>query len=409
LKRVVITSAGVISPVGDSPEALGDALREGRCGLLPIELFRTGGSEDPLGGEVKSFDARKYLGPINLRPLNRTTQLAASAARTALDAGGWAAELRNDRDVGIVLGTMFGSLLTIAEFDRRALQAGVAYASPINFSNTVINAAAGQTAILHNLRGVNTTVCVGGASGLQAVAHATDLVRGGRSDALLAGGADELCFESFYAFRRAGLLCGDGGDFPFPFDARRNGAALGEGAAILMLEDEESARERGSRALAEVKGCGSAYDPSRGHDEEMSVASIARSMRQALGDARLAPSEIDCLSASANGSPSGDRREARAVAEVFGELARALPVTAIKSMLGESLGAAGATQAVAVLSSLRDGVLPGIRNLEEFEEEFPLASARASNQTINVTHVLINSIGHDGHCCSLVLAGTRPR
>ncbi|HEX7955377.1 MAG TPA: beta-ketoacyl synthase N-terminal-like domain-containing protein, partial [Pyrinomonadaceae bacterium] len=264
-----------------------------------------------------------------------------------------------------------------------------------------------QTAILHNLRGVNTTVCVGGASGLQAVAHATDLIRGGHADALLAGGGDELCFESLYAFRRAGLLCGEGGDFPIPFDARRNGSALSEGAAILMLEHEGSARERGSRALAEVKGCGSAYDPSRGRVEELSVASVARSMRQALRDARLTPSEIDCLSASANGSPSGDRREARAVAGVFGERARKLPVTAVKSMLGEALGAAGATQAVAVLSTLRDGVLPGVKNLEEFEHDFPLTSPRAANQTIKVAHALINSVGHDGHCCSLVLAGTR--
>jgi 3-oxoacyl-[acyl-carrier-protein] synthase II len=171
-----------------------------------------------------------------------------------------------------------------------------------------------------------------------------------------------------------------------------------------MLEDEESAGERGARALAEVKGCGSAFDPSRGRVAEHSVASIARSMRQALRDADVSPSEIDCLSASANGSPSGDRREAQAAAEVFGEKARVLPVTAVKSMLGEALGASGATQAVAALDTLRDGVLPGIRNLEEFEQEFPLASARASTRAVEVTNALINSIGHDGHCCSLVMA-----
>src|SRR5205085_7794233 len=146
-----------------------------------------------------------------LRPLDRTSRLVASAAQLALNDSGWSEALRNQHEVGLVLGTMFCSVRTISEFDRRAVEAGPAYASPLDFSNTVINAAAGQTAILHDLRGVNTTVSTGVTSGLQAIAYAADLIRGGRARALLAGGADELCFESFYGFERAGLLCRSNG------------------------------------------------------------------------------------------------------------------------------------------------------------------------------------------------------
>src|SRR5205823_4016200 len=205
--RVVITGLGVISPLGYSPARLHDSLCQGLSAIKPIQLFSTTGLGCPLGGEIADFDATKYLGQRNLRPLDRTSRLVASAAQLALADSGWSAEMRNAQEVGLVLGTMFCSVHTISEFDRRALEAGPAYASPMDFSNTVINAAAGQTAIVHNLRGVNTTMSTGITSGLEAIAYAADHIRSGRAPALLAGGADELCFESFYGFDRAGLLC----------------------------------------------------------------------------------------------------------------------------------------------------------------------------------------------------------
>src|SRR5262249_12447237 len=160
--------------------------------------------------------------------LDRTSQLVTAAARLALDDSGWTRELRSSVEVGLVLGTMFCGVHTIGEFDRRAVTAGPAYASPLDFANTVINAAAGHTAIWHNLRGVNSTIAGGSASGLQALAHAADLISNGRASVVLAGGVEELCFESFCGFHHAGMLCGSNckpGEFPIPFDARRNGFA----------------------------------------------------------------------------------------------------------------------------------------------------------------------------------------
>jgi 3-oxoacyl-[acyl-carrier-protein] synthase II len=396
----------VVSSLGDSPSRLHASLCEGRSGIKPVQLFDTAGLGCPLGGEIPDFDAVKYLGRRNLRPLDRTSRLVASAAQLALEDSGWSADMRNDAEVGLVLGTMFCSVHTISEFDRRALEAGPAYASPLDFSNTVINAAAGQTAIVHNLRGVNTTISTGVTSGLEALCYATDLIRSGRARALLAGGADELCFESFYGFDRAGLLCRSdncAGDFPIPFDSRRNGSALGEGAALLMLEDAELARERGARVLAEIRGHGSSYDCSRGHEDKDSVEAVATAIRQALHDAFALPHEIDCLSASANGSDFGDRHEGHGVFAGLNGQTHRLPVTAVKSMLGETLGASGPIQAVALLETIRDGVLPGIPQLEEIEDSCPLKMVQSESQVVDVTNGLINSIGFDGHCCSLIL------
>lgn len=405
--RVVITGAGIVSSLGDSSSSLQFSLCSGRRAVKPVALFNPAGLGCPLGGEISGFDAQKYLGRRNLRPLDRTSRLVTSAAQLALNDSGWSESMRQQEEVGLVLGTMFCSVHTISEFDRRALEVGPGYASPMDFSNTVINAAAGQTAIMHNLRGINSTISTGTTAGLQAIAYATEVIRSGRARAVLAGGADELCFESFYGFDRAGLLCRsdqNAGDFPIPFDKRRNGFALGEGAALLMLEDAHFARERGARMLAEITGHGCGYDCSQGEENESAERAIALSIRRALNDAFTGPHEIDCLSASANGSYAGDRHEAKGVFAGLNGQTRKLPVTAIKSMLGETLGASGPMQAIALLETMREGVLPGIKCLEQVDDDLPFEVIGPDNCEIDLDTALINSVGFDGHCCSLVLA-----
>jgi 3-oxoacyl-[acyl-carrier-protein] synthase II len=189
---VVVTGAGVLSPLGDSAEALHAALVAGRSGLKPVELFPLDGLGSVQAGEVRPFEPRDYLGERNLRPIDRTSRLLISAAQRALDESGWTPELRAGREIGLVLGTTFCSVKTISEFDRRNLQLGPSYASPLDFANSVINAAAGQAAIWHGLRGLNSTISAGEASGLLAIAYGAQQIRGGRAAALLAGGAEEI-------------------------------------------------------------------------------------------------------------------------------------------------------------------------------------------------------------------------
>jgi 3-oxoacyl-[acyl-carrier-protein] synthase II len=403
-RRVVVTGAGVISPLADSPAGLHAALSSGRSALKPIELFPTDGIGCRQGGEIRPFEPRDYLGDRNLRPVDRTSRLLLVAAQAAIESSGWTPEMRARREMGLALGTTFCSVKTIAEFDRRGLQLGPSYASPLDFANSVINAAAGQAAIWHNLRGVNSTISAGEASGLQAIAYGADLIRGGRAEALLAGGAEELCFESFLGYFRAGRLCGSAGggeEYPIPFDRRRNGFALAEGAALLALEEGSSAASRGASVLAAVLGYGSAFAASR--DEDQAAEAVARAVRLALDDAGVGPEAIDAVSASASGSVTVDRREAAGLAAALGRRAAEVPVTAVKSMLGEAMGASGALAAVAMLGTLKDGVIPGILGLEDTEEGFPLTAALAAPRRAEVRRALVTAVGADGHCCALVL------
>ena len=402
-RRVVVTGIGVVSSLGDSPAILHAALARGASGLRPVSLFETNGLGPRLAGEVPDFAPQSYLGRVNLRPVDRTARLVIVAAHLAFEHSGWTPELRDQHDVGLVLGTMFGSVHTISAFDRRALVAGPSYAKPFDFANSVINAAAGQTAIWHRLRGINSTVAGGTTAGLQALAYAAEVIRTGRSEAVLAGGAEELCFESLYGFHQAGQLCSenDGRGCGVPFDGRRDGMFLGEGAGLLMLEEARSALERGAPVLAEIRGHANCYDCSRGKDER-SVDAIRRAIGLAVADAGITAAEIDAVSAAANGSVLGDRHEAAGLAAAFGGR-QDLPVTAVKSMLGETLGASGAFATIALLESMRTGLFPGVRGLREPEDGLPLSGLSPESRQIEARRGLVDAVGLDGNVCALVI------
>jgi 3-oxoacyl-[acyl-carrier-protein] synthase II len=328
-----------------------------------------------------------------------------AAAKLALESSGWTADKLKEQDVGLILGTMFGSVHTISKFDRQALTQGPSCASPLDFANTVINAAAGQTAIWHKLRGINSTIACGATSGLVALGYATDLIRYGHQTAVLAGGADEFCYESFKGFEQAGLLyeVADGTGFPVPFDARRTGFALGEAAALLMLEEWEAAVARGATILAEIRGYSSTYNPCRGKDGT-GAHSIVRAIEAASEDADTALMEIDCISASGNGSVTADKDEALAIKDVWNGHHSQVPVTAIKAMVGETLGPAGALQAIDLIETMRTGMLPGVPELDQYGPELPALNISRQQREVKVHCGLVNSVGFDGNACSLVIS-----
>jgi len=412
-RRVVVTGIGLTSPLGDSPAALHAALCRGDSGLAPVELFSTDGLPCHLAGEIRGFDPAPCLGKKNFRPLDRTARLSAVAAHLALAASGLGGAEGEELTVGLVLGTTFGSIHTISEFDRRGLTAGPNYVKPLDFANSVINAPAGQTAIWHRLAGVNSTITGGPTAGLQALAYGADLIRAGGVEAVLAGGAEELCFESYFGFARARLLAGSNGagpegEVPIPFHPRRNGFALAEGAAFLALESAQAARARGARVLAAVAGHGSACDPSRGEDPRQAEAALARAVRLALAEGGLTPEDLDVWMSGASGSPHRDAREARGMAAVLGERLGSLPTTAVKAQLGESLGASGAFQAAALLEAMRGGILPGIPGLPAPDPELPALDVASEARPLLATsrgicRGLATAVGLDGNHAALIL------
>lgn len=403
----VVTGAGVVSPLGAGVAPFTAALLAGLSGLSEITRFDTSGLDAHRGGEIAGFSPADSLGEGNFRPLDRTGLLATAAARLALDDAGWSAAERGAVEIGLVLGTMFGSVKTIAEFDRRALVEGPLYAKPMDFANSVINAAAGQAAIWHHLAGANATLSGGPAAGLAALVFAADLIRRGQAEALLAGGAEELCFESFLGFERRGQLLTDGRD-PRPFDTERGGFVLGEGAALLMLEHPAVAAARGARHRAEILGTAGRFDPSRGSDPAAGARASARAMSAALATAGVGADEIDVISAAANGAPDLDRAEALALGQVFGERSARLPILAVKAQTGEALGASGAFQTLALLAVFASGTVPGIAGLTAIEPGLPIDPENGWTRPLDARLGLVHAAGFDGQHVALILRRLDP-
>jgi 3-oxoacyl-(acyl-carrier-protein) synthase len=394
-RTIVITGMGAICALGDAPGAIHRALCEGRSGFSAPTVFPPEVAAGRQVAEIAGFKPQQYLGEKNVRPLDRTGRLAAVAAGLALADSGRAPGGPAEAPVGLVVGTMFSSVRTIGEFDRRAQSAGPEYASPLDFSNTVLNAAAGQVAIWHRLSGVNSTIGGGPAAGLQAIGYAAGLIRDGRASVLVAGGVEELCFESFQGYLGARCLS-EPGIRSAPFDAKRSGTALGEGAAFLVLEAEDSALARGARIVGRVLGFASGFEPAQsdsGEDE------LARSVTRALAGAGKTTSDVAAVLSSASGSPAQDRREARGIHAALGPT---VPVTATKSMVGETLGASGALNAIVALESLRIGQLPGVAGFIARDPDVELNVSAAASE-ISGSCILVTAVAPEGNCCALVL------
>lgn len=409
-REVVVTGLGLLSPLGDEPGAVHEALLAGEIGVRPIELFDPSLLTTKNGGEIRPFEPERYLGERNLRPLDRTSRLLISAAGRALEHAGWTEEARDGRDFSLAVGTTYCSMHTIGEFDRRGLKLGPNYVSPFDFANSVINAAAGQAAIWHKLTGVNSTLAGGETSGLQAIAYGADLIRTGQADVVLAGGVEELCFESSIAYSRAGRLCGgevgtEGNGRPVPFDRARDGFAPGEGAGLLVLEAAEVAAARGAKIFARIAGSGAAFAPERNDDLR---AALARSIAAAWGGNGNGRGPLLCVASGASGARHLDAWEAAGIARGLEAVGAAgIPITAIKANLGEALGASGVFQAMSLIATLGDGRLPGIAGLGFPDEGFPLAGVSAALQAVAVVPgalALATAISADGPVMALLLA-----
>jgi 3-oxoacyl-[acyl-carrier-protein] synthase II len=391
--RVVVTGAGVISPLGAGIDEFERRLYAGQSALMPSAQFAVATT-----AELIDFQPQTWLGNKGVRVLDRTARLLCVATHMALCHAGIASPVpaEDALELGLVYGTMFGSMRSIAAFDLSSLTEGPSYVSPMEFPNTVISSPGGQAAIKYGLRGVNSTICAGAASALNALNCAAEFIRFGRARAVLAGGVEELCEEALHSFRYRGLLSPSGALRPFAAEGATDqiGTALGEGSALWMIEDEASAAARGATPLLEVCGFGEAQDSA----PTAECAEVA--MRQALKNSAIGPEQIACVIATAGGNPAGDEAEARALSAVFGPRLRDIPVCAPKAALGETMGASGALAAVIAGLSLMRQSVPPTANHEYSSGPLALSS---DAQSIQGEYALANAFSHDGNTTSLVL------
>jgi 3-oxoacyl-[acyl-carrier-protein] synthase II len=404
-KKIVITGIGVLAPNGIGKEQYWNALKEGQSGIKPISRFDTSEFESKLAGEIYNFKPTVFLGKQGLRSLDRNARLLCSAAKLALDDAQLTIDYRNTDDIGVCTGTTLSSLWNYAEFDKGLIQDGPLFTDVSLFPGTVMNAASSQVSIRFGIQGFNTTIATGYSSSIDALEYAIDFIRLGRIKAVLVGGVESLSLANYLGFYRLGYFAGVNGDeISCPFDRRRNGIVLGEGAAVIVIEDEEHARKRKADIYAEIKDIGNCFDSFRMGKYNPEVNGLMTSIKDAVTNSRLEMSDIDYISASANSVPEQDRLETKAIKGVFGRYAYNIPVSAIKSMVGEPFSAGGLLQIAASLGSITYGFIPPTINYIERDEECDLDYVPNKSRITRIKNVLINNFGPGGNNASLVIS-----
>lgn len=401
-RAVVVTGLGLVTPLGTGKADFAARLFQGRSGIRPMAAIDTSRFSSHLGAEVADFDPKAFLSIKNRRRMDRLSQMAAASARMALEDAGLAVTPANRDRMGIVLGVAFGSTDVAARFVGTLFTEGPHRVNPILVPNTVMNAPAGHAAIELGFRGINTTVNHREASAEIAIAYAAAEVRNGRADVMLAGGADIVSpFFMDVMMRFKALSPRDGRrEAARPYDRRRNGMVLGEGAGILCLESEASALARGAAIYGEVAGWGLASAPAPLTDWPSDPRGAVLAMERALAAAGIAPRQIDLVSGAANGGRRLDRLEAAALTAVFGGAADTPWITSLKGALGESFSSGG-VRAAGMALCLKDGFLPPILGLEA--PLAPLNFVRKRPMTLPLDWGLVNGMASGGTFAALVM------
>ena len=331
-KRVVITGIGVISPIGIGKDQYWQSLSEGKSGFKPITLFDTSDLKIKMGGEISNFNPKEILGPQSLMDLDRATLLLLCAAKIAINDSELEINESNTRNIGVSIGTTFGSLHSISKFDRESLREGPQYVNPSIFPSTVANSPASRLNIRFGIKGFSSTISTGMCASLDAIDYARDLIDLNRADAIATGSVEDLSMQAFLGFYALSYLSGMNNDKPSscPFDKRRSGIILSEGAVVMILEELTIARSRKARIYAEILGIGSCFDSARFYNYNPKGQGMAMSMRLALEDANMSPKDVSCIFANANSTKDADLIETRAIKEAFEDKSYSIPITSIK-------------------------------------------------------------------------------
>lgn len=412
-RRVVVTGLGCLTPNGVDVDATWAAVRAGRSGAAPITRFdpHEHGIPVRIACEVKAEPALADVPPKDARRMDRVLRYALAAAQEAVaDAGlDFANDLDQDaRDrVMVAIGSGVGGVETLFANQKILETRGARRVSPFVVPYSIVNMPSGLVSIHYRLGGPNLSHSTACATSTHAIGECVEAIARGAADRALAGGVESpvvpLSIAGFAAMRALSPNP-DAAAASRPFDADRDGFVLGEGAAVLVLEAEALALERGARILAVVEGYGASADGYHLSAPDEQGRGAVRCMRAALDRAGLDPAAIEAVNAHATATPAGDVVEARAIRTVFGDHVERLPVSATKSTTGHLLGAAGAIEAIFCVRSLQDQVLPPTINLDRVGEGCELDHVRRVERKAQVTRILSNSFGFGGTNGSLVFA-----
>ncbi|HSK53253.1 MAG TPA: beta-ketoacyl-ACP synthase II [Clostridia bacterium] len=410
-RRVVVTGMGMLSALGNDVASSWEGLVAGRSGIRTIESFDPARLTSRVAGEVRDFDASGVLDRKDLRRTDRYIAFGLVAAREAMDQAGLPARLEGDmaERTGVILGTGLGGVGTLIDgFTTNALR-GPDRMSPFVIPMGIPNVGAGQIAISFGMTGPNFTTVSACATGGHALGEASEIIRRGDADVMIAGGSEACVYEAlvggFAAMRALSTRNDDPEGASRPFDKGRDGFVVAEGCGVVVLEALEHAEARGVEILAELAGYGATADASHITLPAPGGIGAVRAARRALDKAGLPPEAIDHVNAHATSTPEGDKAELQALRTLFGDHAGKVAITANKSMLGHTLGAAGAIEAIFTILAMRDGCVPPTVNLHDPDDAgagLDLTPNRAARREIRAA--MSNSFGFGGQNTALVFS-----
>ena len=399
-RRVVITGMGTVNPLGHNLADTWQAVKNGVCGIAPITHYDASAQKVHLAAEVKDWDPTTVLDKKEVRHMARYSQLAMASAKEAVADSGLDLESLDRTRCGVIVSSGVGGIAMTESEQMRCSEKGFDRASPFYIPSTIANMGAGLIAIAFGFQGMCTcpvTACAGGSN---AVGDAFRHIRDGYAEVMLCGGAEAavtpLSIGGFTSMRALHV-----GDDPnrasIPFDAQRSGFVLGEGAAILVLEEYEHAKARGAKVYAEVVGYGATCDAYHMTAPAPNGEGGARAMAQALADGGVKPEDVDYINAHGTSTPLNDSGETAAIKTVFGDHAYKLAVSSTKSMTGHMLGAAGGVEAIFTALAVKEDYIPATINYQEPDPACDLDIVPNQGRHATVRCALSNSLGFGGH------------
>ena len=404
--RVVVTGMGVVAPNGMGIESFWRSITGGVSGVGPITRFDASRHDARIAGEVKGFDPLQWLEKKEVRKMDLFIQYAIAAAQMAYDDSGLKVTDENRERVGIVVGTGMGGLPNLEEVHKILLEKGPGRISAFFIPSIITNLASGQISMRFGMKGPNSCVCTACATGNHAIGDSLRIIQRGEADVMLAGGSEAvitpLTIGGFCAMKALSTRNDEPTRASRPFDKDRDGFVMSEGAGLMVLESLAHAKQRSAKIYAEIVGYGMSADAYHITLPAPEGEGAARSMRLALKDAGVAPSQVDYINAHGTATPAGDVNETLAIKTVFNEHARKLAVSSTKSMTGHLLGAAGGVESVITVLALCHGILPPTINYEKPDPECDLDYVPNVARRAEVRHALTNSFGFGGTNATLV-------
>lgn len=396
-RRVVVTGLGVVSSIGIGKDEFWGNLISGKSGISEIETFDTSDHPSHKGGEVKNFKPERFVSKNRLRGMARASQFVVSATKLAIEDA--RLDISKNKKIGAIIGTTMADIQSLEEADKYWTKKGEDEVWAINIVKYPGNELSDHIGYYFGLKGLNNVIPTACSAGNYSLGYGYDLIRQGKYDVVFAGGADPMSRITFTGFGRLFAMAPEKCQ---PFDKNRKGMMVGEGSGVLVLEDLEYARRRNANIYAEILGYGLSCDAH--HMTAPRIEGIIGVMEKAIRNSDIRKEEVDYICAHGTGTPSNDKTECEAIRRVFKDLTKRLSISSIKSMLGHTMGAASAIEAISCVLSLVNNIIPPTINNETPDPEFDdidYVPNKAKEKKLNI--VLNNSLAFGGNNACLVL------